>query len=293
MPRVPRERQLGDALTFDIAVLPDIHFPFHDRPALGVTVDYLRSKRWDLVVQLGDLLDLDFFGRFVKGKPGLTEGRRARDDFDEAKAFVHELLAPAARAQNPACQLAFLQGNHETRLDKFLEEHSYLEGMLDIPKILDLDSLGATWVKSDADGDVLAACWSESSAHIAVRTLKPDAAPPRHLIGFIHGWYHGVHHAKQTMERFGHGPIYYGHVHDQQTCTIQRWGERSYRGGSVGHLGTSNPKYMHGRPNRWQHGFLELHLDPTTPGMYVDVLLQINQGRMVGPDGKVYQWQSK
>lgn len=277
-------------MTYSIAVLPDIHFPFHDWRALRCVLEYLRAHRWDAVVQLGDLLDLDFLSRFVEGQPGVVEGRRLADDFEEGRQFLEELVS-AARRKNKDAKVFVLEGNHEARIVKTYDKSPHLKGLLDVPRALAFDDVDVTWVEADTKGDVLRFDWNRGA--VAPRVYSAHEAPTREGVAFVHGWYHSMHHAKATIERFGCGPIFYGHTHDAQVVTAIRYGARSVRGGSLGCLCKLNQGYTKGRPTRWQHAFGVFHLDDERPGDFDLYVPHVNDGRFIGPDGRTYTCEPK
>ena len=49
-----------------VAILNDIHFPYHDKQALETALEFLHKDRPDMILINGDLLDFHSLSRFVK-----------------------------------------------------------------------------------------------------------------------------------------------------------------------------------------------------------------------------------
>lgn len=247
---------------YKVLVLPDIHVPFHDTAAIEAVIDYAKDERWDELIQLGDFVDLDVVSRFVIGKPGVIEGRRLSDDYEMGGRLLDRLLS-AARKKNPDCKATLLEGNHEHRINRWLESYPQLRGMLEVPIGLKLKERGVNWVEADSKGEIY-----------KVRE-----------VAFAHGLYFNLHHAKKTLEEFDVGDIWYGHCHDQQEYTKSSYNNRKRRGGSLGCLCSLDLDYVQGRPTRWQHGFGAFFFGGST---YAAHRIRIDGGEFVAPNGKHY-----
>jgi hypothetical protein len=111
----------------------------------GVPIDhldwigrYILEKRPDVIVHLGDLWDMPSLSSYDRGKLSF-EGRRYRADVDAGnKAF--RLLNHAIdqfnygrrrRGQSEYLpRRVFLRGNHEQRIERAIQEHGFLDGMI-------------------------------------------------------------------------------------------------------------------------------------------------------------------
>jgi predicted phosphodiesterase len=110
-----------------IAVIPDTQC----RP--GVRVDhlewagkYIKEKKPDVVVHLGDHWDMPSLSSYDKGKAA-AEGRRVAADIRAGNTAL-EILT---RSVGPAAgrpRLVLLRGNHEQRLERYVEDHAELAG---------------------------------------------------------------------------------------------------------------------------------------------------------------------
>lgn len=274
---------------------PDSHVPFHDPAAFDAAIAYTSTRFLSWLIFFGDFLDFDQCSRFTQGKAGLVEGRRINEDAAIARAQL-ERIAKAARKRNPDCKVIFIQGNHEKRLDALTDDLPALKGMLDLPSLLQFEKLGIeTYAKADSKGEIVRLEWTDGGIVVRIRNQgSPESELERPSIAFAHGLYHSRHHAQQTIQRYGRGPIFVGHTHDQQTFTHERFG-RAVQGGSCGYMGKLHAPdtgigYIHqgGRPHRWVQGISEWCLDPSRPGAFAFHFHRIIDGKLIGPDGVIY-----
>jgi predicted phosphodiesterase len=119
------------SLGLRIGVIPDTQV----RP--GVRVDHLEwagkyfaEKRPDVIVHLGDHWDMPSLSSYDKGKAS-AEGRRVVKDIDAGNKALDLLTAPIRAAKGYSPRLVMLRGNHESRLDRYLDDHAELAGAFD------------------------------------------------------------------------------------------------------------------------------------------------------------------
>lgn len=248
---------------YRVFVIPDLQIPYHAARTLLTVLEYARTKHWDEVVILGDYMDFDCISSFNKGKPRTFEGKTLERDYQVGNQVLDAIQA-AGREQNEDCKFALLEGNHEFRIEKLLDENPQLQGMIEVPKQLRLKERGVTWIP----------CYGEGALYRIGKAY------------FHHGLYTNKHHAKSMVENFGVN-IFYGHVHDVQCYPLQRWGKHStIVGQSLGCLCNYDLDYIKRRPTNWQHAFAEFSFWPD--GFFQYTVTQIFEGRFVAPDGSVW-----
>jgi len=91
----------------------------------------------DVVVNLGDQWDLSSLSGYDKGKASF-QGRAYRRDLDAGLDFSERLWAPLKKSKKKKPLSVFLEGNHEERQRRLLEQHSELQGTIDF-KDFELD----------------------------------------------------------------------------------------------------------------------------------------------------------
>lgn len=278
---------------FLFAAIPDVHTPFHDPRALIAVAKLLKTLHIDSLVQLGDLADHESISRFVQDSPKKLADGHLLEEWAVAKQYMKTLLE-AARFKNKSCSYFQLQGNHETRTLKFEDRFPMLRGLFDLSKHLELEQRGGVWVKADSEGEILRFEWvKEGRAGYRIRpaVYKNTHRPTEILHGTtcIHGWRFNTHNAKATADLFPYpGNIVFGHVHQNQVFTVQKWGGHKVVANSVGWLGQEYPEYVANRPNNWTQGIALVYMHPTQPGLTNVRFIEIQNGKLIGPDGLIY-----
>lgn len=118
-----RQRLMDVAKGYKVAViLPDVQFgfrrdlrtgildPFHDVAALEGALEIIRITRPDLVILLGDFLDLAEFSRFDQ-EPEFAN--TTQESFDAGHLYLARI-----RAEVPDAEIRYLEGNHDRRIQK-------------------------------------------------------------------------------------------------------------------------------------------------------------------------------
>lgn len=95
-----------------ILVLGDIHFPYHDAESLRIAINYGIEQKVNCVLLNGDILDMYQLSSHLKdpSKP------RMREELEMGRWFMKEL-----RAAFPGCPIYYKIGNHEIRLERWLQ----------------------------------------------------------------------------------------------------------------------------------------------------------------------------
>lgn len=213
-------------------VLTDIHVPYQDKASLAAVEKFMADYKFDYYINLGDLMDFNCISDYNHGHPRLVENERIFDDYKEGNKVLdrhQEIL----RRKNKDCKFILLEGNHDFRAERYIDEFPQMEGMIEVEKCLRLKERGIKWVRSYKNGDV----------------FKLGNAT------FHHGLYTPDQHAKKMVEAFGCN-IFYGHLHDVQSYSKTRYGaDSTLVGQSLGCLCEYNQKYIAGKPTRWQQAF--------------------------------------
>lgn len=89
----------------------------------------------DVVINIGDMWDMPSMNTFEMGKK--TWGRNYQRDIDSGLEFDDRLWHPTRRAKKRRPHAIFLEGNHEHRIKRVLNDKPELEGLVDF-KHLDL-----------------------------------------------------------------------------------------------------------------------------------------------------------
>lgn len=220
-------------------VISDIHAPYENKGALKAVEKFMANQRFDYYINLGDLVDLDCISHHTKGKLRQVEGKRILEDYKYANKILdrHQSLI---RKNNKDAQFILLEGNHEFRVQRYIDENPQMEGMIEIPVGLKLKDRGFKWVECYTKGDT----YNIGHAY------------------FHHGLYHNSHHAKKMVENFGTN-IFYGHLHTFQSYSkVLRGNDKTIIGQSIGCLCDYQQSYIKSNPSAWQLGFAVIDIFP-------------------------------
>lgn len=249
---------------YKVIVIPDLQVPYHDKRSLDAVEQYMADERWDEYVNLGDFLDLDMISTYSKGQIRLNEGKRISEVYRKGNEILDRHQA-IIRAKNPKAKFNLLEGNHDFRMERYIDEHPETEGMLEIENGLCLEKRNMRYVKCYSKGEL----------------LKLGKAY------FHHGLSTTTSHAKKMVEHFGVN-IFYGHTHDVQMHSKVQWGkDKTLVGQSLGCLCDYEQDYIKQNPTNWQHAFGIFYFMPN--GEFTYYVPRILSHRFVAPNGKTYQ----
>jgi len=244
-------------------VLSDLQVPYHDLRSLAAVEKYMAAHKWDGLIYIGDFLDFDCISSFNQGFPRRTEGKRLLNDFDVANKILdrHQKII---KSRNRKAKFVLLEGNHEDRVSRYLDQNPQLEGLVSVQKLLRLKERGIEWVPSWSKGEV----------------YKVGKA------NFVHGLYTNMYHAKKMVDAFGTN-IFYGHTHDMMAVPrVVKTKHEIHVGQSIGCLCEYDQAYMKGKPSNWQQGFMVLFVLPN--GNFTYYTPRLFNSQFIGPDGVLY-----
>lgn len=257
----------------NVLVLPDLHLrppsgkvrSGEDIGTLAAVEQYARTVQWSEVVMLGDLMDLDCISAHNSKKPRLVEGARLQVDFDYANAWLD-------RWQNNVCPGAawtLIEGNHDERLERYIDAFPALEGKVELESNLHLEGRGIKWIRYWSAGELY---------HIGNAY-------------FGHGRSTAKYHAEKHVNEYG-VCFYYGHTHDvQEMPRVFLGNDKTLVGKSMGCLCRYDQPYMKGRPSKWQQAFGHFRFWPN--GYFNEYTVKVFSRGFVGPDGIFYQRKEK
>jgi predicted phosphodiesterase len=198
--------------------LSDIHFPFQDRAAWGLTLEVIKDLKPDLVFLGGDILDC-----YAVSKYDREPDRKLT--LQQDLNYAYEEFTKIRKAVGKTAEIVYLEGNHEQRLTKFLrskaEELSVLEA-LELKSLLKLNSLGIKWIPNGTRTRI-GKLW--------------------HLHGNEIGG-GGANIAKAKFDRLGTN-IIFGHHHKIQSYTKRNYEGEVCGAWANGCLSDLQPDYAH------------------------------------------------
>jgi predicted MPP superfamily phosphohydrolase len=244
-----------------LIVLPDPHIRAkaggEDKKSIAAVEKYIKDAKPDEIICIGDFMDFDCISDHNARNLRVVEGETVSADYEVGNAVLD-------RWQKLCKRVVLLEGNHDYRVERFIDAYPRMAGSLEVEKGLRLKERGIKWVRSWSKGEV----YRVGNAN------------------FIHGLYVNDHHAKKTVEAFG-VPVFYGHTHDIQLYSKTTAGDnKTIVGQSLGCLCDYRQFYMKGRPNRWQQAFGEFWVRPD--GYFNYTVTMIFKNRFVTAGGKEY-----
>ena len=227
-----REPYILSTATKKILILSDIHFPYHNAAALRAAIKYGLEQGVDCIILNGDILDFYALSDFSKdpSKP------KFRKEIELGKWFLNEL-----RRAFPKAQIYYKIGNHEMRLERYLQVKA--------PEIFDTDEFRL---------DILL----EFNKHHVILIDKYTVIKAGNL-NIIHGHEYkgagGVYPAKYIYSKSKVNTIC-GHYHRSSTYLDKNMDGHYHGGFSTGCLCELSPDYM--PYNEWVHGFAVVTMKP-------------------------------
>lgn len=100
--------QIEEYAARQVAIIPDIHAPFHDERALHAVCDLLATEAPEEVIFIGDVSDVSFLSKHRTHRRFITDLNRTNDAVVQNFRHVRE-AAPESR-------IIFIPGNHDDRL---------------------------------------------------------------------------------------------------------------------------------------------------------------------------------
>lgn len=249
----------GNPESIKLVAQPDTHVKNMDERAFSCYLEFLHWYQPHIDLMLGDFIDADGLSHWpsdsLNPKRIVPELLRARDLLKYKVS-----LTPETKAR------IFICGNHEDWVR---------QALLKMPELFqDLPDLGI---------DI------SVQSLLDLKNYGYDFIPLNHifkvgLANFTHGCYTPQNHARKHIEVFKCN-IYYGHLHDTQSCTVQSvFGPLHAQ--SLACLCKLDAPFLKSRPNNWEHGFgvFEFFRD----GSYVMHVQQIKNGLTIF-NGKVFK----
>lgn len=248
-------------------VLPDPHVPYHDRRVWDALLQYIEDHYWHGWICLGDLNDFDAVSHWNKANLRKVKPAGLKKQYDATNRWLDQIQS-AVRVRNtdgPKDEV-LIEGNHDYWIERYVDIHPELEGIIEVEPQLRLQERGIQWVRN----------WSD----------RRQKFHKGHAV-FIHGRWVGVHHAKKHASKFKTN-VFYGHLHDVQSHSeIAEGDDKTYVGHSLGCLCRYDAEYLQGDPTRWQQAFGVFHFMPD--GHFWYSVVRVFGGRFVSPEGQVYR----
>lgn len=201
-----------------VIIIPDAHLTDETPKDYSAIKPFIKMFKPDKIILLGDFMDVSSLSAWDYDKKRKMEGRRFKNEISIANIELNYL----AKHCN---EIIYLEGNHEDRIERYLDKNPEMEGMIEVQSQLRLRERGIKWVKMNdlyKLGDMY----------------------------FTHGMYTNIHHARKHLQALGCN-ICYGHTHTTQTALQNMAMQKPYMAYALGTLGDKAPDFMKNRPCNW------------------------------------------
>lgn len=117
---------------------PDTHLPYQDDRAIALAFGVIKHYEPDILVLLGDMLDMSGFSKYPHDQA--DKRNLLQTELEEWIALAQLLAEATPKAE----RRAFIRGNHEQRLEKWMFGHPQLSGFsgFNLGSLLRLHELG-------------------------------------------------------------------------------------------------------------------------------------------------------
>lgn len=207
-----------------VVAVPDLHFPFHSQKKLDLVYKKIEKIQPDVVVQLGDVLDMYAQAKFSKSHDVMTP----KEELEAGLGYYQEFWATIKKTTKRNCRRVQLGGNHTDRPAKLaMEKAPELLPFLNIKKNFNLPGVE---VHMDSRHELLI-----------------------EGVLYIHGWLsNSFAHA-----RYFNRPVVHGHLHSAGMEMINMH-EKVLWSLNCGYLADPHALpllYRATRTEKWVHGF--------------------------------------
>lgn len=214
-----------------ILILPDVHID------TGISREYKAVKSFmpyfkpDETILLGDYADVSALSAWDMDKKRLMEGRRYKLEMNRVNQELDYV-------QKYSKKVTFLEGNHEYRIDRYLDKNPEMEGLIELPIMLEFEKRGIKYLEMNK-------LYKIGDMH------------------FTHGMWTNKYHANAHLTRLGCN-ICYGHSHRPQMDTMNMKMQVPHAAYGLGGLCDKAPDYLKGRPSNWTNQFAIMYSDSKT-----------------------------
>ena len=112
----------------DYLIVPDQHSHHnHNNDRADWLGQFIKDRKPDVVVNMGDQWDLPSLSSFDKGKASFN-GANYEKDINAGLDFQDRMWHPMKKSKKKMPRTVFLEGNHEHRINKVLEYEPHLAG---------------------------------------------------------------------------------------------------------------------------------------------------------------------
>lgn len=222
-------------------LIPDTHRPYHNRRAYNLMLEVAKDLQPDEIILLGDYAD--FYWASSHGKhPTLV--KTFKEEVDDVLTGLDELdrLFPRAKKR-------FIQGNHEYRLERYLQEKSPdIFGYVNCQELFKMHQR-PNWT------------WHPYGPNQRIKVLNSK----------LHARHEPLANTAKGTATKAMCSLVYGHIHRIEESHIVAMDDSNYVCFSVGWLGDKRKENIYSyvkNHHQWQLGFGLVYVDEHTRYFY-------------------------
>lgn len=237
-----------------LLILPDVHLTTTISKPYQIVKKFIKQNKFDETILLGDFMEVEALSGYDLSKKRKIEGKRFKKEISIANKELDYL-------QQHCKKIIYLSGNHEHRVERYLDDHSELEDMLELPTNLYLKQRNIKWLPINQPYTV---------GHIS----------------FIHGVYYNKYFARKTIENYSKC-VCVGHTHRHQvSTTYPKLQKEPFICYGLGCLGDTDPAYKKNAPTGHINQFAVCYVDDK--GLFNLYPINIINNRFIW-NGKMYK----
>jgi predicted phosphodiesterase len=235
-PNLPKEKRIKLSKAQVELFATDIHFPYEEKTGWGLFLDVAKETQPDIIWLNGDILDGYAVAQWDKN-PSTAHENNIQYEFDYTRGKLEELKEIC-----PNAKYYFKEGNHETRLQRFLNKNApalrYLKAIT-IPFNLELERLEMEWIDNN-DKFKLAELWHFHGNEIGGGGVNVALAKLRKIMA----------------------NCIFGHYHIEQSAIMRKYDGSPIGAWAIPSLCDFQQDYVH-HAETWSNGFARVEYLPS------------------------------
>ena len=115
-------------------IFGDSHHPYQDEKTCSLLLDFIYREKPNRIIADGDILDCYAISRFDKDAKRKID---LQDELDQTFLFLRDVREAAGKD----CEIIYVEGNHEARMERYLNSTARELAMLrclSLPELLEL-----------------------------------------------------------------------------------------------------------------------------------------------------------
>lgn len=223
-----------------ILVMGDAHISETDdlKRFKGMAV-LIKKELPDIILSIGDMATMACLSDWDKNKKKIMEGKRFANEIKKLNEAWDIIQAAVKEVPNYNPQLVYLEGNHEHRVERYLEINPTFDGVVNIPVQLNLKKRNIIWSPYKEVYDINGI----SFTHIPI---AGNGRP----IG-------GANIAKSALDLFSNSVVF-GHIHRLEIMHKTRHNSETSTALSVGCFFEEEDDYVKGTVINYWKGLIML-----------------------------------